>query len=83
MMDMSSSVFKGGQDGIVDIRVVCVTVYECECECECECGRQDRMLDMGFEPQMKQIFSKLPSSSKRQTVMFTATWPKCIAPRKF
>jgi hypothetical protein len=34
----------------------------------------DRMLDMGFEPQIKQIFEALPT--KRQTLFFTATWPK-------
>ncbi|KAL2622302.1 hypothetical protein R1flu_002507 [Riccia fluitans] len=34
----------------------------------------DRMLDMGFEPQIRAIFSHLPA--ERQTLMFTATWPK-------
>jgi ATP-dependent RNA helicase DDX5/DBP2 len=54
----------------------------------------DRMLDMGFEPQLNEIRGHmspqvasnnrpLPSSGKcdrfsRQTMMFTATWPKCI-----
>jgi ATP-dependent RNA helicase DBP3 len=33
----------------------------------------DRMLDMGFEPQIKRIVSMLPA--KRQTLMFSATWP--------
>jgi len=36
----------------------------------------DRMLDMGFEPQIKKIFKLCPSA--RQTVMFTATWPKAV-----
>ncbi|OUS45500.1 P-loop containing nucleoside triphosphate hydrolase protein [Ostreococcus tauri] len=36
----------------------------------------DRMLDMGFEPQIKKIFKLCPSA--RQTVMFTATWPKGV-----
>lgn len=35
----------------------------------------DRMLDMGFEPQIRQIMDKCPSHN-RQTAMFTATWPK-------
>ncbi len=36
----------------------------------------DRMLDMGFEPQIKQIFSNLPQS--RQVLLFSATWPKSV-----
>lgn len=38
----------------------------------------DRMLDKGFEEDIKQIVSAMPSSSKRQTAMFTATWPPSI-----
>ncbi len=38
----------------------------------------DRMLDMGFEPQIRSIMSKVPDSSKRQTLLFSATWPKEI-----
>jgi len=34
----------------------------------------DRMLDMGFEPQIRLIIEKLPK--EHQTMMFTATWPK-------
>ena len=37
-----------------------------------------RMLDMGFEPQIRSIMSKVPDSSKRQTLLFSATWPKEI-----
>jgi len=36
----------------------------------------DRMLDMGFAPQLKQIFPALPS--QRQTLLFSATFPKEI-----
>lgn len=42
------------------------------------------MLDMGFEPQISQIFAKLPpaaavgAQSSRQTLCFTATWPKAV-----
>lgn len=34
----------------------------------------DRMLDMGFEPQIRQVMQQIPSS--RQTLLFTATWPR-------
>ncbi|KAL6551478.1 hypothetical protein OROGR_007632 [Orobanche gracilis] len=34
----------------------------------------DRMLDMGFEPQIRKIVKEVPS--QRQTLMYTATWPK-------
>ena len=39
----------------------------------------DRMLDMGFEPEMKKIFAALPQEDgARQTLLFSATWPKSI-----
>lgn len=38
----------------------------------------DRMLDKGFEDDIRGIISEMPASKKRQTAMFTATWPKSI-----
>jgi ATP-dependent RNA helicase DBP3 len=37
----------------------------------------DRMLDKGFEQDIKDIIQPMPVS-RRQTVMFTATWPRSI-----
>eukprot|EP00928_Gymnodinium_smaydae_P025934 TRINITY_DN20516_c0_g2_i1.p1 TRINITY_DN20516_c0_g2~~TRINITY_DN20516_c0_g2_i1.p1 ORF type:complete len:468 (-),score=117.64 TRINITY_DN20516_c0_g2_i1:151-1554(-) len=34
----------------------------------------DRMLDMGFEPQIREIMHYMPRG--RQTALFTATWPR-------
>ena len=36
----------------------------------------DRMLDMGFEKDVRAIIEK--TSSTRRTVMFTATWPESV-----
>lgn len=37
----------------------------------------DRMCDMGFEDDIKKIVQKMPSD--KQTLFFTATWPKTVA----
>ncbi|KAI9099933.1 P-loop containing nucleoside triphosphate hydrolase protein [Phlyctochytrium arcticum] len=40
----------------------------------------DRMLDMGFEPQIRRIVEKedMPNAAERQTLMFSATFPRNI-----
>ena len=38
----------------------------------------DRMLDKGFEDDIKQILGSCPAREKRQTLMFTATWPASV-----
>ena len=43
-------------------------------------NRLFRMLDMGFEPQIRRIVEKdtMPGKEERQTLMFSATFPKEI-----
>ena len=40
----------------------------------------DRMLDMGFEPEIRKLVETMgmPSKSERQTLMFSATFPEEI-----
>ena len=38
----------------------------------------DRMLDKGFEEDIKMILSDCPPREQRQTLMFTATWPASV-----
>mmetsp|Transcript_7769 Transcript_7769/g.10080 ORF Transcript_7769/g.10080 Transcript_7769/m.10080 type:complete len:559 (-) Transcript_7769:244-1920(-) len=41
----------------------------------------DRMLDMGFEPQIREVLKYMTPNSEeqpRQTLFFTATWPKNV-----
>jgi len=44
------------------------------CVTYCVLDEADRMLDMGFEPQIRDILDKLPTN--RQNVLTSATWPK-------
>ena len=43
----------------------------------------DRMLDMGFEPQIRRIVEQdnMPPTGTRQTLMYSATFPKEIQVR--
>lgn len=38
----------------------------------------DRMLDLGFEQDVRDIIGYCAVGAKRQTAMFSATWPKSI-----
>ena len=45
----------------------------------------DRMLDMGFEPQIRVIVEQnyMPAVGERNTLMFSATFPKDIQVRTY
>jgi len=53
--------------GFIDLRAVEILVLD----------EADRMLDMGFLPDVRRIIAKAPS--KRQTLLFSATMPDAIA----
>ncbi|KAF4344183.1 ATP-dependent RNA helicase DBP3 [Fusarium beomiforme] len=55
-------------DGTVDLSQVTFAVLD----------EADRMLDKGFEEDIKQILGACPPREKRQTLMFTATWPQSV-----
>jgi ATP-dependent RNA helicase DBP3 len=55
-------------DGTVDLSGVKFAVLD----------EADRMLDTGFEEDIKQILGECPPREKRQTLMFTATWPASV-----
>jgi ATP-dependent RNA helicase DBP3 len=38
----------------------------------------DRMLDKGFEEEIRKIINTTPPRGERQTLMFTATWPESV-----
>ncbi len=52
--------------GLVDLRNIETLVLD----------EADRMLDMGFLPDIRRVIAKLPS--KRQTILFSATMPEAI-----
>jgi superfamily II DNA/RNA helicase len=54
------------QEGVLSLSQLSVIVLD----------EADRMLDMGFEPQIKTIFAAAPT--ERQTLLFSATWPKAV-----
>lgn len=55
-------------DGSCDLSNVCHLVLD----------EADRMLDMGFEEDVRYIISHCKSKDTRQTAMFSATWPAAI-----
>ncbi|KAK9456402.1 hypothetical protein V1511DRAFT_510214 [Dipodascopsis uninucleata] len=54
-------------DGAIDLSQVTYLVLD----------EADRMLEKGFEDDIKRIFNET-DASKRRTVMFTATWPQSV-----
>ncbi|KAL3952926.1 hypothetical protein ACCO45_012869 [Purpureocillium lilacinum] len=55
-------------DGTVDLSGAAFVVLD----------EADRMLDKGFEEDIKQILGACPARESRQTLMFTATWPQSV-----
>lgn len=55
-------------DGTIDLSGVTYLVLD----------EADRMLDKGFEQDIRNIISSAAPGDKRQTVMFTATWPDSV-----
>lgn len=52
------------ESGVISLRQCSYLVFD----------EADRMLDMGFEPQIRKIVASIPR--ERQTLFFTATWPR-------
>ena len=55
-------------DGTIDLSDVMFAVLD----------EADRMLDKGFEDDIRLILGSCPPREKRQTLMFTATWPTSV-----
>ncbi|KFA81975.1 hypothetical protein S40288_04385 [Stachybotrys chartarum IBT 40288] len=55
-------------DDTINLSGVCFAVLD----------EADRMLDKGFEDDIKQILGSCPPREQRQTLMFTATWPASV-----
>jgi len=56
------------QDGACDLSLVSFVALD----------EADRMLDLGFEDEVRRILSMTVAKGKRQTLMFSATWPTSI-----
>ena len=67
MLDMLDMHNKGG-NAITNLALCRILILD----------EADRMLDMGFEKDIRQIVQCMGASAERQTMLFTATWPKSV-----
>eukprot|EP00929_Paragymnodinium_shiwhaense_P047863 TRINITY_DN24278_c0_g1_i1.p1 TRINITY_DN24278_c0_g1~~TRINITY_DN24278_c0_g1_i1.p1 ORF type:complete len:699 (+),score=187.79 TRINITY_DN24278_c0_g1_i1:69-2099(+) len=68
LLDFSRGNEKANRHPLVSLQSVCYFVLD----------EADRMLDMGFEGDIRRLAKQCQTMGVRQTLFFTATWPKMV-----